>query len=135
MSTINSVNNNLSTLTQPYSTVNAQENTQTPEETTTPTAPVDTVEISSKTNTATKKPTVDMEAIQKAIRESEEKMAQFKSLVEKLFQKQGKVSFEADWDTLAEAGKLGEALSKVEVDAETKGHSYLKLKLVIKKEK
>ncbi len=130
MSTINSVNSNVSTLTQTYSTVNSQENTQTTEENTT-TTPVDTVEISSaaksastsKSKSTSQKHTVDTAAIQKAIRESEEKMSQFKSLVEKLFKKQGKTSYEADWNTLAKAGKLGEALSNIEVDSATKAQA------------
>lgn len=133
MSTINSVNSNISTLTQTYSTVNSQENTQENVQTTeeTATTPVDTVEISSaaksastsKSKSTSQKSTVDTAAIQKAIRESEQKMSQFKSLVEKLFKKQGKTSYEADWDTLAKAGKLGEALSDIEVDSTTKAQA------------
>ena len=133
MSTINSINNDLSTMNKTYSKTKAKEKEQTAEETKTTTIPTDTVEISStstskqksnsKANSTSKQNTVDVESIQKAIRESEEKMSQFRTLIEKLFKQQGKTSVEADWDILAESGKLGEALSKIEVDAETKAQA------------
>lgn len=123
---INSVNNDLSTTNQTYSASKAQENEQTVSQQVKEDTKVktDTVEISSS-NKSTKKTStsktsnIDTEAVQKAIRESEAKMSQFKSLIEKLFKQQGKTSVEADWDILSKSGKLGDALKNLEVDEAT----------------
>lgn len=78
----------------------------------------DTVEISN-TNTKTTHKT-DTEAIKKAIEEADQKYGLLKDLITKMFKQQGNKGVEANWDALIASGKLGEALSNIEVDEETK---------------
>lgn len=78
----------------------------------------DTFEISNS-DLSPKTYTHDTLAAKKAVAEVNAKYASLQNLVNNLFQKQGKVGLEADWDSLIKTGKLGGSLKTIKIDIQT----------------